>query len=548
VEVATLEARRLLTTAVDDFQLVVQGTVAADVIVVRYNTVTLKTDVTVNGVAEASLDPALFFGIRVDALGGDDSVTIDTGRPAVVDGGAGDDTIQGGSGADILGGGAGSDVLRGGGGGDLLSGDTDVLPGDGVSDTTPVGVGDDSLFGEAGSDQLLSGGGSDLLDGGSQAGGGDVASFNLRTDDLTLSLDGVANDGASGETGDLVNVEGAIGGAGDDLITGNGKGNELDGGRGGADTLYGLGGDDVLRAAREPADDSAGNLLDGGSGDDQLTGGDGPDSLLGQSGGDTVDGHGGRDTIRGGSGADVLAGDTQFVRPDGGGESIFGDAGGDRIYDTDGDDTIDAGSGDDAIFLGDGDDQVFGRAGDDVVNFAAEDHTFTRRWSGGGGVDTLDLTSLQFGVLVRPTGNADSAIAGNALSTIDADFEVFRLPRFSGEDGSILDASNLSRGVTVSGSFGPDTITGSSAADLIEGLDGDDSLVGGPGEDVLRGGNGADTLVGGAGADSFNGGFGNDLLEAQDGEADVVNGAQGLGDRARRDDPLDTLIRVETIL
>jgi len=110
----------------------------------------------------------------------------------------------------------------------------------------------------------------------------------------------------------------------------------------------------------------------------------------------------------------------------------------------------------------------------------------------------------------------------------------------------VLDAGARSAGTYLNGGFNNDTLIGSAYADLLEGDDGADSIDGDAGEDVLRGGGGRDTITGGPGGDSFNGGKGDDVLNATDGEADTVNGAQGLGDSADVDELLDTLIRVES--
>ena len=87
-------------------------------------------------------------------------------------------------------------------------------------------------------------------------------------------------------------IENALGGSGDDAISGNGADNTLRGGSG-DDRLAGLGGDD---------------RLDGGAGRDLLLGGSGFDLLLGGSGEDVLRGGGGRDILRGKAGADRLAG------------------------------------------------------------------------------------------------------------------------------------------------------------------------------------------------------------------------------------------------
>ena len=85
-----------------------------------------------------------------------------------------------------------------------------------------------------------------------------------------------------------VTIENAVGGAGDDVITGNSVDNNLVGGNGndsisggaGADTLKGNNGVDTLFGGNGI------DLLEGGNGDDVLNGGAGNDRLLGGNGAD----------------------------------------------------------------------------------------------------------------------------------------------------------------------------------------------------------------------------------------------------------------------
>ena len=202
------------------------------------------------------------------------------------------------------------------------------------------------------------------------------------------------------------------------------------------------------------------------------------------------------------------------------------------------------GAGSDIIEGGFGADIVQGMAGDDMIldEFFGDGQPDT--WSGGSGTDAFGFD----GFPARPAtialdDLANDGFPGDANNNLMSDFEVIA----GGLGNDLIDASTLSKGVTLRGFDGSDTLIGGSSADLLEGEANADSLVGNAGEDVLRGGGGNDTLSGGPGLDSFNAGFGNDVMNAADGEADVVNGAQGLGDSADIDDLLDTVIRVETI-
>ncbi|WP_332822146.1 type I secretion C-terminal target domain-containing protein, partial [Pseudomonas sp.] len=172
-------------------------------------------------------------------------------------GGSGNDQLAGDDQANYLAGDAGNDMLQGGAGGDVLLGGLgdDVLSG---------GEDDDVLVGDAGSDQLLGGEGVDVADYSADTAG---VSVNLET--------GIGEGGlADGDTYD--SIEGILGGAGDDQLSGDTQANYLEGGAG-DDILSGGAGDDVLI---------------GGLGDDTMSGGEGRDSFVWNAG-DT----GGNDTI-----------------------------------------------------------------------------------------------------------------------------------------------------------------------------------------------------------------------------------------------------------
>ncbi|MBB5224373.1 subtilisin family serine protease/subtilisin-like proprotein convertase family protein [Amaricoccus macauensis] len=158
-------------------------------------------------------------------------------------------------------------------------------------------------------------------------GGTDTANAAAVTSDVTIHLNGVAGR-IDGVVTRLTGIEHAVGGDGNDLITGNASGNALHGMRG-ADTLMGAAGND---------------RLDGGTGADSLAGGTGDDTLLGGNGNDTLFGSAGRDVLMGGSGRDTFvfrnvaespneAGHFDVLRPSLGGAAFdgAGAAAGDRI-------------------------------------------------------------------------------------------------------------------------------------------------------------------------------------------------------------------------
>jgi Ca2+-binding RTX toxin-like protein len=178
------------------------------------------------------------------------------------------------------------------GGGPPLALDITIYGGDG-NDTLQGGNGNDTLHGGAGDDTFQTAAtadGADVYDG---ADGQDTIDYSLRTAPLSVSLDGVANDGEAGENDNVgTTMEIIIGGSGDDVLTG-GPGNDIIHGGPGNDTIHGGGGDDTLY---------------GEAGDDTLYGDDGDDTIYGDDGNDTIYGGTGNDTLFGGAGVNYLNG------------------------------------------------------------------------------------------------------------------------------------------------------------------------------------------------------------------------------------------------
>jgi Ca2+-binding RTX toxin-like protein len=148
------------------------------------------------------------------------------------------------------------------------------------------------LDGGAGGDALIGGGGRDRVD------------YSTRRAPVSVSLDGVVNDGGPSE-GDSIDasIEDIAGGLRGDQLTGNDRRNRLFGG-GGRDVLRGLAGADTLDGG-----DGADRLL-GGDGGDVLTGGAGLDLITGDEGGDRVEARDGRrDGVECGGGSDAVRAD-----------------------------------------------------------------------------------------------------------------------------------------------------------------------------------------------------------------------------------------------
>jgi hypothetical protein len=172
------------------------------------------------------------------------------------------------------------------------------LEGEDGSDTLIGGNSNDTLRGGAGNDHLDGKLGADIFDGG---GGMDSADYRFRNENLVLSINNQADDGANGgNEGDniQVDVERIVGGDGDDDITGSDADNSISAGSGN-DTVAGGDGNDSI-------DGDAGNdLLVGQIGEDRLTGGSGADSMQGNGGDDTfLSEDGVRDEVAGGPGID----------------------------------------------------------------------------------------------------------------------------------------------------------------------------------------------------------------------------------------------------
>jgi Ca2+-binding RTX toxin-like protein len=186
----------------------------------------------------------------LDGQAGDDDLRgeFDTDT---VNGGSGQDKINGGFGADKLFGGTGNDEVNGSIGEDEVSGgpDDDILLG---------GAGSDELSGDAGDDNLQGQAGADILAGSI---GTDTVEYSGYTSPITVDLDGSPFDDGIENEGDSVraDVENATGGAGADMLTGNGNQN----------VLIGAQGDDTI---------------DGGAESDALIGASGADNLLSQDG------------------------------------------------------------------------------------------------------------------------------------------------------------------------------------------------------------------------------------------------------------------------
>jgi Ca2+-binding RTX toxin-like protein len=194
------------------------------------------------------------------------------GAALFVRGGDGNDTIDGADGGDAIDGEAGNDRLQGASGNDQLDGGA----GDDVFLTNHLETGNDVKNGGDGNDRIIGDRdpGSDVYTGGA---GVDILDFRATDAAVSVSLDGVANDGPAGHADNAgTDIENIKGGRGNDTLLGNS----------GRNLLEGFAGDDLLRGGTPirsitvPFGLVGDDTLDGGIGSDAMAGEGGDDLLL----------------------------------------------------------------------------------------------------------------------------------------------------------------------------------------------------------------------------------------------------------------------------
>jgi serralysin len=361
------------------------------------------------------------------------------------------------------------------------------------------------------------------------SGGTDVIDLSGSSDNNVVNLAAGSISDVMGSVGNLSIgngsiIENAIGGSGDDDISGNNVANTLRGNIG-DDRLFGGASDDNLYGG------SGNDHLIGGSGDDYLNGQSGNDRLYGRSGNDALHGKNGADNLYGGDGDDRLRGGDgdDYLKGENGIDIISGNEDDDRLYGGNGDDRLYGDSGNDRLYGDDGNDYLDGGIGDDLLKGGDDDDVLR----GGSGNDRL--------------------YGGNGIDLISGEDGIDRLYGGLGDDRLIGGGDND----YLNGQDGNDVLEGDSGEDSLYGGDGNDILKGGIGDDYLRGGNGRDSLfgdegndilLGDAGNDKLYGGTGNDRLYGGDGidklfgdeGADNLYGGDG-NDRLRGGDGNDYL-------
>jgi Ca2+-binding RTX toxin-like protein len=309
--------------------------------------------------------------ITIDTIiggSGNDHITFTTPGARRAEGRNGSDTLVSTSGNDTLIGGNGADSLQGGDGSDYLDG----------------GDGDDSLDGGLGPDVIIGGPGNDTV------------YYLMRSLPVSVTDDGIANDGEPGEGDNVTGVENVVttsprpegfasltGGSlriyGTDqadtidvrlktgnpnivVVTLNGTPTEFNKNNVEIIRVWGWEGDDYIELNHGGNDvgisiksviygHEGNDTIQGGKSRDRIYGGPGDDSIQGGNNVDIIYGDEGNDTIWGGHAKDYLVG---------------GD-GNDLIYGNDHQDQIYGGNGNDTIYGGYGADRIWGEAGNDLI-------------------------------------------------------------------------------------------------------------------------------------------------------------------------------------
>lgn len=393
--------------------------------------------------------------IHVDALDGNDDVSLDNSVQvsATLVGGAGNDTLAGGGQRDLVDGGDGDDLVFGNFAADRVFG----------------GIGNDSLGGGKGFDTLDGGLGADTMIGGL---GNDWVSYFSRPESVTISIDGLANDGANGGAeGDNVDVtvETVSGGSGADVLRANANLPATFYGRGGNDLIEGSVFNDVLMGG------DGNDTINGGIGNDTMDGGLGDDLLNGSDGFDSIDGGDGNNTLNGGLQGDTLVGGT-------GVDVINGQKGHDVITDLGGaGGTIKGGQGNDTVVVEADNGPVI------AIDYSNQ-------------TTPIIVTADGYGIVVNSgPGNVDSitgvvqiigSFANDTFTVVTPTipFAEDLVYVFRGSGGNdLLDASLSPVAVRLFGDAGADTLFGGAGDDFLSGaLDGQIDLIDGNlGTDII---------------------------------------------------------------
>ena len=418
----------------------------------------------------------------------------------------------------------------------------------GATDSIATGAGADTLLGGLGADTFSGGAGNDSIDGG--VGGVDLVSYAYivaATTGVSLALNNGAavtvTVAAASDVDVLLNIEGVLGGAGNDTIVGDSAANTLSGAAGNDSFVGSLGND----------------TLDGGAGTDTAD----YSAVTAQGYRETVSGSGSNVTLTVGNGVnsfthvlsniETINGLNLAPPSPTGGISVNLSAFSPNFYmgATSFADTLIGGTGQDTLQGGLGNDSLNGgNWGAGVLNYA--DYSYitastiaisavmggnttvgpfgtvttllngvstgevdtlanVQGFVGGAGNDSISMTMTNTGIyaLIAINGGAgddfvDVTLTNNIFSAVNLDGGT-GVNTFSTGTGSVTPTINLKTGVVGGNMFGTivnfrNVISGG-GADCITGDDLDNSISSGTSNDTIAGGLGNDTLDGGANTD-----------------------------------------------
>ncbi|MGY3444297.1 MULTISPECIES: beta strand repeat-containing protein [unclassified Bradyrhizobium] len=433
-------------------------------------------------------------------------------------GDANNNFLRGGAGADSLDGGAGYDYADYGNAATGIVADladptqnTGEAAGDTYTSIEGIQGGNfnDTLIGDGGNNNLRGGLGADSLVGGA---GTDYADYGNAATALVVSLANPASNTGEAAGDTYSSIEGIIGSAFNDTLTGDGGDNNLRGGAG-ADALDGGAGNDVaeyvnaaagvLASLANPASNTGDAAGDTYTSIEGLRGSNFNDTLIGDGGDNLLDGIGGADSLVGGAGNDTYILDNP----------------GDTITENVGEGT------DTAVIVGNFNYTLAANVENLAIatsnNVSGTGNALANFITGGAGNNTLDGgagADTMAGGLGNDTYYVDDpgdVVVENTGEGTDTVHTTINYSLTANVENLILDGSgNL---------FG----TGNALNNVLTGNAGNNSLYGGDGNDTATGGAGNDVLVLGNGDDYGDAGDGNDYIYAGAGN-DVLIGGNGL--------------------